>query len=55
MDWMHNFLVNGVVNLEFHLFLGRAREELGVRYEQLLAFMTSDRVWPKWQEKHKVQ
>ena len=55
MDWMHNFLVNGVVNLEFHLFLGRAREELGVRYEQLLAFTTSDWVWPKWQEKHKVQ
>ena len=52
---MHNFLVNRVVNLEFQLFLGRAGEELGVRYEPLLACTTSDWVWPKWQEKHKVQ
>lgn len=54
MDWMHNFLVNGVVNLEFHLYLSRAREELGVRYEQLLAFTTSAWKWPKWQQKHKA-
>lgn len=54
MDWMHNFLVNGLANLEFHLFLCRARAELGVRYAQLHAFATAAWAWPRWQATHKA-
>lgn len=55
MDWMHNFLVNGVGNLEFHLFLSRARSELGIHFAQVQAFMTADWQFPRWQATHKAR
>lgn len=54
MDWMHNYLVDGVVNLEFHLFLSKAKVVLGLRYPQLHAFATSAWTWPRWQATHKA-
>lgn len=55
MDWMHNLLVNGVGNLECHLFLSRARAELGIQYSQVQAFVTSDWQFPRWRATHKVR
>ena len=54
MDWMHNFLVNGVANLEFHLFLEKAKSELGLRYVDLHNFVVAAWRWPQWQSTHKV-
>lgn len=55
MDWMHMFLVNGVANLEFYLFLSRARLELGIQFSQVQAFMTADWQFPRWQATHKAR
>jgi len=54
MDWMHNFLVGGVANLEFHLFMQNARSELNVKYAQLHMFVAAAWRWPQWQSTHKA-
>ena len=54
MDWMHNWFVNGVANLEFHLYLQRARDEMGVKCADLHRVTTASWAWPKWQETHKA-
>ena len=52
MDWMHNFLVNGVVSNELHAFLARCKDKLGVRFQELHRFATADWRWPSAQRTH---
>ena len=54
MDWMHNYLVNGVANFELHLWLGKAKSEVGVRYATLQEFVQAAWQWPHSQATHKV-
>lgn len=54
MDWMHNFLVNGVVSNELHAFLARCKDKLGVRFQELHRFATADWRWPSAQRTHSV-
>ena len=54
MDWMHNFLVHGVVNAEMQIFLQRCKEQVGVFYEDLQMFICSDWRWPSGQSTHKA-
>jgi hypothetical protein len=53
-DWMHNFLVGGIVQTELHAFLGRCREVLGLRFSQFNDFVSADWRWPSWQQTHQV-
>lgn len=54
MDWMHNFVVSGIVNTEIAALMHKAREVLGVRYEDIDRFVCADWVWPSWQTGHKA-
>ena len=54
MDWFHNFLVNGIVNVEIANFLHRCRTQLGVTYKHLNTFCTADWRFPTNQQTHKV-
>ena len=55
MDWMHNFLVGGVLNTELTAFLSRAKEVLNIRYESLRQFVVADWRWPAAQQTHGVR
>ena len=55
MDWMHNFLVGGILNSEIHSFLERARHDLGLRYKDLDQFVNANWQWPSWQQTHKAK
>ena len=54
MDWMHNFLVHGIANLEVFGFLRQCRLLLGIKFEQINTYVTADWCWPKSQSRHKI-
>lgn len=54
MDFMHNFLVNGVACTEIFLFLRDGRAEMGMRYADLAEYVNANWIWPRWLSCHKV-
>ena len=54
MDWMHNFLCNGVCSVEIAACLGQCHSELGLTYAQLDSFVRSNWSWPSSQSVHKI-
>ena len=54
MDWMHNFLVHGITNLEVHAFLSCCRQRLGLVFADLHLYAGAAWLWPAVQEKHKI-
>lgn len=54
MDFMHNFLVNGVANTEVFLFMARGKAQMGLRFADMLEFVTAAWEFPVWQSSHKA-
>ncbi len=54
MDWMHNFLVNGIANLEVWAFLRACKAELGLTFAQLDKYVKAAWTWPCAQATHKI-
>lgn len=53
-DFMHNYLVNGVFNMEAGCLLAAAKQVCGVTYKDFDKCVRASWTWPRSQEKHKV-
>ena len=53
-DFMHNYLVNGVFNIETGCLLSVAKQACGLTYSDFDKFVRASWTWPRSQEKHKV-
>ena len=53
-DFMHNYLFNGVFNMETGLLLSEAKRVCGLTYSDFDRFLRASWTWPRSQEKHKV-
>lgn len=54
MDWLHNWLQNGVASQEVAAFLAKSKAALGIDYSHLEQFVTADWRFPRAQSTHKA-
>lgn len=54
MDWLHNFLCNGIVSIEIATFLQKAKAELNISYSQLDQYVNARWLYSSTQSRHKI-